>query len=64
MDKREYKQLSCREAGADCDFLVRAETEDEVLSLAGEHSCRAHGACEITSDQKERIRSFIKSVFI
>ena len=30
MAQREYKHLSWRDAGADCDFLVRSEKEDEV----------------------------------
>jgi predicted small metal-binding protein len=33
MPGKEYKELSCRYVGMDCDFLVRAETEDEVLNL-------------------------------
>jgi predicted small metal-binding protein len=32
MAQKEYKQLSCRDAGADCDFLVRAETEEVVMA--------------------------------
>ena len=59
MVQREYKQLSCRDLGADCDFLVRAENEDEVLTLVSEHVCRAHGRCEITPD---KMRVPMKSV--
>jgi len=40
MAQREYKQLSCRDLGADCDFLVRSEKEDEVMNLVNEHACR------------------------
>ena len=36
MAQREYKQLGCRDLGADCNFLVRSDKEDEVISsLAG-----------------------------
>lgn len=42
MAQRMYKELSCREVGAGCDFLVRSENEDEVISLACEHACRSH----------------------
>ncbi|HXZ37095.1 MAG TPA: DUF1059 domain-containing protein, partial [Thermodesulfobacteriota bacterium] len=37
-----YHQLSCRDAGVDCDFLVRAETKEEVMRVAGDHACKSH----------------------
>ena len=60
---KEYKELSCREAGADCDFLVRAETEEEVMSIASEHACKIHGYCDV-SKMKDEIKSFIKDVSV
>jgi len=63
MAQREYRELSCREAGADCDFLVRAETENEVISLASEHACRAHNMCEVTPEFKSKAQSSIRSVW-
>lgn len=63
MAQREYKQLSCRDAGADCDFLVRSEKEDEVMRLAGEHACGSHNICEITPEIKSKVQSSIKSVW-
>jgi len=63
MAQREYKQLSCRDAGADCDFMVRSEKEDEVMRLAGEHACGAHNICEITPELKDKIKASLKSVW-
>ena len=63
MAQREYKKLSCRDAGADCDFMVRSEKEDEVMSLAGEHACRSHDMCEITPELKGKIQASIKTVW-
>ncbi len=63
MDQKEYKELRCRDGGTSCEFMVRAETDDEVLSLAAEHGCRAHEVCEITPDIKNRMISLIKSVW-
>jgi len=63
MAQKEYRQLSCREAGADCDFLVRAETEDEVMSLASEHACRVHNMCEMTPEFKSKMQALTKSVW-
>ena len=33
---KEYKQLSCRDFGAECDFMARAETEEEVMKYGYE----------------------------
>ncbi len=63
MANEEYKQLNCRDFGADCDFMVRAETQEEVISLATEHACRVHSKCEVPSDQS-KISSLIKSVWV
>jgi len=63
MAQREYKELSCRDAGADCDFMVRSEKEDEVMRLAGEHACSTHNMCEITPELKGKIQASIKSVW-
>ena len=62
MAQREYQQLSCRNLGADCDFLVRCEKEDEVVSLVSEHACRVHGRCEITPELKDRMRVSMKTI--
>ena len=62
MAQKEYKELSCRDSGADCDFLVRAETGEEVISLASEHGCRVHQVCEITPEDRDRMNSFMRSV--
>jgi predicted small metal-binding protein len=63
MAQKEYRQLSCRDVGADCDFMVRAETADEVMSLAGEHACRSHNVCEVTPELKSKVEGSIKTVW-
>jgi len=60
MNQRKYVELSCRDAGADCDFMVRSEKEDEVMRLAGEHACESHNICEITPELKGKIQASIK----
>ena len=64
MAQKEYKQLSCRDAGADCDFLVRAETEEEVMAVAASHGSRVHGMKEVTPELKKKMKSLIKSVWV
>jgi predicted small metal-binding protein len=63
MNKKEYRELNCRDTGADCDFLVRAETAEEVISLASEHGCRVHNICEITPQARDRMNSLMRSVW-
>ncbi len=61
---KEYKEISCRDLGADCGFSVRAETEEEVLDHCSSHACRSHDKCEISSEEKEKIKSYIKTVSV
>jgi predicted small metal-binding protein len=63
MAQKEYRQLSCRDVGADCDFMVRAETANEVMSLASEHACQSHNMCEVTPELKSKAESVMKSVW-
>lgn len=60
----QYKQLTCRDAGADCDFLVRAETEEEVLEVAGGHGRRVHGYPEITPEMTAAMQGIVKTVAV
>lgn len=62
MAQREYKQLGCRDLGADCDFLVRSENEDELMILVSEHACRVHGRCDITPKLKDKMRVSMKTI--
>ena len=54
------KVLRCRDAGMDCDFEARAETEDEVMSVAAQHASEAHGMAEIPAEMAEKIRGLIQ----
>ncbi len=37
------KLLRCRDLGLNCPKEIRAETEEELLKLAGEHAEKDHG---------------------
>ena len=64
MGGRSYKELSCRDVMGDCGFLVRTETEDEVVNVASGHGCRVHGKCKISADTERTIRSLIREVSV
>ena len=57
------KTINCREAGFDCDHIVKGETDEEVLKNGMEHAKIDHNMKEkdITSEMKEKIRSLIRS---
>ena len=59
-----YHEVSCRDAGADCDFMVRAETKEEVLRVVADHACRSHQMCEISPDMKAKVSSLMKTVIL
>ncbi|GAB3020441.1 DUF1059 domain-containing protein [Spirosoma pulveris] len=52
------KTLHCRDAGFDCEAVVRANTDEEVLAQAAEHAQQVHGVTvtpELAADIKNLI---------
>jgi len=39
----ELIKLLCRETGLDCNFIIKGETEEQVLAAGAEHAIKAHG---------------------
>ena len=54
------KILSCREMGAECDFVARGKTVEEVLEKATEHGKKVHGMTEIPPDKLAKARSLVR----
>lgn len=46
------KTLHCRDAGFDCEAVIRANSEEEVMNQAAQHAHKVHGV--ETSPQMER----------
>ncbi len=57
------KTITCRDAGFECDYVVKGETEDEVMRNGAEHAIKDHGLTEqdITPEFKEKVRSLIRT---
>jgi predicted small metal-binding protein len=57
------KTITCREAGFDCDYVVKGETEEEVMQRGAEHAMKVHGMKEndITPEFKEKVRGLIRT---
>ena len=54
--------LRCRDAGVDCDFEVRAETEDEIMEKCAEHAKKVHNMTEISPELAAKVKAAIKDV--
>jgi predicted small metal-binding protein len=35
--------LLCRETGLDCNYVIKGETEEEILKNGAEHAMKIHG---------------------
>ncbi len=53
------KTLKCSDAGFDCQGVISANTEEEVLNLAGQHALEVHGVM-VTPELGEQLRTLIK----
>jgi predicted small metal-binding protein len=54
------KVIRCRDAGVDCDFVARGETEEELFRQALEHGKTYHGMKEISKDLQDKMRTLIR----
>ncbi|MCX6217161.1 DUF1059 domain-containing protein [Spirosoma sp.] len=52
------KTLHCRDAGFDCEAVVRADTDEEVLAQAAQHAQQVHGVT-VTPELAAGIKSLI-----
>lgn len=53
------KTLKCRDAGFDCEGVIKANTEEEVLQQAGKHAQEVHGV-NVTPELAEQLRTLIQ----
>ncbi|MFN8348556.1 MAG: DUF1059 domain-containing protein [Spirosomataceae bacterium] len=53
------KTLHCRDAGFDCEGVIKATTEEDVLTLAAEHAQSVHGV-NVTPELADQLKTLIK----
>ncbi len=53
------KVLRCRDVGFDCETVMRAETEEEILRQAAEHARTVHSLSEISEQAVVKIRALV-----
>ncbi|MFN2199888.1 MAG: DUF1059 domain-containing protein [Caldilineaceae bacterium] len=49
--------VNCRDLGFDCDGVVKAETEEEVLTQVASHASEVHDISEVTPELVEQVRA-------
>jgi predicted small metal-binding protein len=56
------KTINCREAGFQCDYIVRGQNEEEVMKNGADHAIKEHGMKpeDITPEFKEKVKSIIR----
>ena len=52
------KTLHCRDAGFDCEGVIKGNTEEEVLKQAAQHAKDVHGV-SVTPQLAEQLRTLI-----
>jgi len=66
MASKEYKKIGCLDVNPQggCGFEVRAETEEEVLRLVGDHAKHTHNMTDVPPELAAKIKGSIKSVTV
>ena len=54
------KVLRCSDIGAQCNWIGRAETEEELFKMASEHAAAVHGMKEIPKDLLAKAKTLIR----
>ena len=56
------KNISCADAGADCSWSAKAETEEDLMNKVAQHVKEDHPELEVTPELVAKIKSLIKEV--
>jgi len=54
------KVVRCREVGFDCNGIMRAHTEEELLAKVAQHARTVHHLTEITDEVVKKVKSVIR----
>ena len=54
------KKLNCRDLGFDCEKVIVAESEGEILKQAAEHAQTVHGLQEVSPEVVEAVKANIQ----
>jgi predicted small metal-binding protein len=54
------KVIHCKDAGFDCEGVVKADSEEEVLKMAAEHAKQVHGVGQMTDEMVQKVKTIIR----
>lgn len=54
------KVIRCKDAGFECDAVIKGETEDEALKAAAAHAKEFHGLEEVTPEVADKVRAIMR----
>jgi len=54
------KVIHCKDVGFDCEGVVRADSEKEILQLAAGHAKTVYDVTEFTNELVEKVKSVIR----
>lgn len=53
------KELNCADVGFECDAVIRADTDEEVMAQAATHAQEVHGLQQIDDETGQKIAAQI-----
>jgi predicted small metal-binding protein len=54
------KELRCKDVGFDCQGVIRANSEDDLLKQAAEHARKDHGLTNLDAATIAKIKSKVR----
>jgi predicted small metal-binding protein len=54
------KTVSCRDVGADCDFVARGANEEELMQQVANHARVEHNMNEIPAEVRDKLHAAIR----
>ncbi len=61
-ERKERVQLTCRDAGVDCDFVAEGESVEEIIAACAEHAETMHGMISFPPELWVKMRSRVRTV--
>jgi len=53
------KVIHCKDAGFECEGVIKADSEEEVLKLAAEHAKKIHGVSQLSDEMVQKVKAII-----
>lgn len=54
------REFRCADAGMECDYVARGQTDDEVMQNVASHASEVHNIREVPDDLAQQIRGKIR----